>query len=449
MSASLRNPARRHLLAAASLGSLLGACGGGSDDPPAAARPVIDEFALAAPAIVGEPAGLRVRFRGGRGVVEPALGEVISGSTVPTPVLADTRRFRLVVSRAGAPDATQEITVEPAWRHRLRSFAAPAMAGQAVVAVGDVAPLVLGGSRGSGVLSSAIERFDPATQSFTPLGRMLTGRSEMSAIPAGPGDAAGEVLVFGGSTSSAQAAFAELVDVRTGTTRHGGWMVLPRAQHAALRLADGRVAAVGGSNRNSIELWSPASNTWTLAGKRMAHVRQHATATLLRDGRVLIVGGYTESAAYRFAEIFDPADETFTPLMDAPQERRWLHAALTLADGSVLIVGGENEAGALDSVWRFDAVQQRFVARPPLAARRSVVRAAMGPGDEVLMFGGEQEPDVGLASGTALRGDTQRELPAMPAPRAWHTLTRLADGRLLVLGGQHRGELVGGGLLYD
>jgi hypothetical protein len=446
MTEELQSPARRHLLAAASLGSLLAACGGGGSDAPAPAeRPVIDEFSLAAPANMGEPATLRVRFRGGRGVVEPALGEVASGSTVQTPVLAGTRRFRLVVSRAGAPDAVQELTVEPAWRNRLRSFAAPAMVGHAVVVVGDSAPLVLGGSRGMGVLSSAIERFDPATQTLTILGQMLTGRSEMSAVPAGNG----EVLVFGGSTSTVQAPFAELVDARTGATRPGGAMVLPRAQHAAVRLADGRMAAIGGSNRNSIELWSPASNTWALVGNRMAHVRQHATATLLPDGRVLIVGGFTEAASYRFAEIFDPVSEAFTPVLDAPQERRWLHAALTLADGSVLVVGGENEGGALASVWRFDVAQGRFVAQPSLAAPRSIVRAALGPGDEVLMYGGEQEPDVGLASGAAWRAGVQRELPTMPAPRAWHTLTRLADGRLLMLGGQHRGELVGGALLFD
>lgn len=437
---------RRHLLAGATLSTLLAACGGGGDDGASDAdRPTIDEFSLAAPALVGASASLKLRFRGGSGRIEPALGAVSSGSTVQTEVLSGTKRFRLIVSQPGAADAIRELSVVPGWRNRWRSFAAPAMAGHAVVVVGNLAPLVLGGSRGTGVLSSAIERFDPATQSFSTLGAMLTGRSEMSALPVGDG----QVLVFGGSTSSAQAPFAEIVDARTGATRHGGSMMQPRAQHAAVRLADGRVAAVGGTQRNSIEIWSPATNTWSLAGNRMAQVRQHATATLLPDGRVLIVGGYTESAGHRFAELFDPANETFTPVAEAPTERRWLHAALTLDDGSVLIVGGENEGGPLGSVWRFDPSALHFVAQPPLASPRSIVRAMVGPGDEVLMFGGEQEPDVGLSSGEAWRADARRELLAMPGPRAWHTLTRLADGRLLVLGGQHRSQLVGGGLIYD
>lgn len=77
------------------------------------------------------------------------------------------------------------------------------------------------------------------------------------------------------------------------------------------------------------------------------------------------------------------------------------------------------------------------------------MRAVVTPADEVLLWGGEQEADEGLTSGVAWRGGSQRALPEMTAPRAWHSLTRLSDGKLLVLGGQHRGNLVGGGMLYD
>lgn len=136
-------------------------------------------------------------------------------------------------------------------------------------------------------------------------------------------------------------------------------------------------------------------------------------------------------------------------LCNAARERRWLHAALTLADGSVLIVGGEDDKGALASIWRFDLATQRFVAQAPLTMARSVVRAVVTPEDEVLLCGGEQQADEALSSGVAWRGGSLRALPDMTAPRAWHSLTRLADGRLLVLGGQHRTSFVAGGMLYD
>ena len=435
------HPNRRRLLAAAPLSALLAACGGGSET----AAPTILEFALAAPALVGAPARLRVRFIGGSGRIEPGLGAVVSDTVVETPSLAAPQRYRLIVSAPGVGETTRELAVEPMWRDRLRSFDAPAMTGHAAVALADGSALVLGGSRGEVVLSSAIDRFDPATQRFTRLGQLATGRSDMSAVPLGDG----RVLVFGGSTSGVQPPFAEIVDGRTGAVSAGGWMMLPRSRHAALRLADGRVAAVGGTQRNSLELWSPDRNAWALAGNRMAHTREHATASLLPGGRVLIVGGYTPAMNYSFAEIFDPVQETFTPVPNAPSERRWLHAALSLSDGSVLIVGGENDAGALASIWRFDIATQRFVAQNALTSARSVVRAVVTPEDEVLLYGGEQQADEGLGSGVAWRGGSQRALPEMTVPRAWHSLTRLADGRLLLLGGQHRGNLVGGGMLYD
>lgn len=435
------HPTRRRLLAAAPLGALLAACGGGSET----AAPTIQEFALAAPALVGAPARLRVRFSGGSGRIEPGLGTVTTDTVVETPPLAAAQRYRLIVSAPGVGDTTRELTIQPTWRNRLRSFDAPPMTGHATVALTDGSALVLGGSRGEGVLSSAIDRFDPATLRVTRLGQLATGRSDMSAVPLEDG----RVLVFGGSTSGVQPPFAEIVDPRSGAASSGGWMMLPRSRHAALRLADGRVAAVGGSQRNSIEIWSPERNAWSLAANRMAHTREHATASLLPGGRVLIVGGYTPAMNYRFAEIFDPADESFTPVANAPSERRWLHAALSLADGSVLIVGGEDDNGALPGVWRFDVGTQRFVAQAPLTTARSVVRAVVTPEDEVLLYGGEQQADQALASGVAWRGGSQRALPDMATPRAWHSLTRLADGRLLVLGGQHRTSLVGGGMLYD
>jgi hypothetical protein len=232
---------RRRLLAAAPLSALLAACGGGNGET---ATPTIEEFALEAPALVGATATLRLRFSGGSGRIEPGLGAVTSGRVVHTPVLGAAQRYRLIVSAPGVGEATRELTIQPAWRNRLRSFDAPAMAGHAVAAAADGSALVLGGSRGEGMLSSAIDRFDPATQRFTRLGQMATGRIDMSAVPLGDG----RVLVFGGSTSTVRPPFAETVDTRTGTASAGGWMMQPRSRHAALRLADGSMLIVGGEN---------------------------------------------------------------------------------------------------------------------------------------------------------------------------------------------------------
>ena len=60
-------------------------------------------------------------------------------------------------------------------------------------------------------------------------------------------------------------------------------------------VADGKVLIVGGSNRSdaldSAELYDPLSGEWTNVGN-MTNSRQHHTASVLSDGKVLVIGGY-------------------------------------------------------------------------------------------------------------------------------------------------------------
>ncbi|MFP2934237.1 kelch repeat-containing protein, partial [Pyxidicoccus sp. 3LG] len=75
-----------------------------------------------------------------------------------------------------------------------------------------------------------------------------------------------------------------------------------RSAHTATLLADGRVLVVGGMRRlgtfpiptsepvASAELYDPTTDTWS-ATSPLAEARYSHTATLLADGRVLVVGG--------------------------------------------------------------------------------------------------------------------------------------------------------------
>src|SRR5437660_1733397 len=73
-----------------------------------------------------------------------------------------------------------------------------------------------------------------------------------------------------------------------------GKMNVARAGHTATLLADGKVLVVGGGNGSpdaidSAELYDPQSRSWTLTG-RLNVGRFADTATLLADGRVLVAG---------------------------------------------------------------------------------------------------------------------------------------------------------------
>jgi hypothetical protein len=89
-----------------------------------------------------------------------------------------------------------------------------------------------------------------------------------------------------------------------------------RSGHTATLLQDGRVLIVGGWNEDepgrfdSAEVYDPADGIWRITG-RMSVPRSGHTATLLSDGRVLVAGGGSNNPAPpevgRTAELYDPA----------------------------------------------------------------------------------------------------------------------------------------------
>ncbi len=447
--------ARREWLAGISAAVLLAACGGGPDALP---TPTISEFGTdKTDALVGETVRLTARFSGGTARIEPGVGAVASGVSVRTAPLAGDTKFRLIVSN-GATQVARELTVKVAYRNAYRKLAQPfTSARHAVAFAHDGALLVIGGSRGESTLSARIDRFDPATETFTLFGTLGTGREFHTATELDDG----RVLVAGGTVSLTGFTASELINPRTGTVTQTGALKRRRQGHTATRLADGRVLVTGGWGPGgdamnllaSAEIWVPATGEFRLLAATMANSRGGHTATLLADGRVLIAGGYSAWPTYRYAEIFDPATEKFTPVASSQQEPRAMHAAQRLSDGSVLLLGGESGDGsfATTTVLRYLPARQTIEPEASLLSPRTVVASALAADDRVLLFGGVDADLLATRRAEALRPAVgAAPLPDLPRTRAWHSATRLANGRVLVLGGEdHQFEFVPEALLYE
>jgi hypothetical protein len=204
---------------------------------------------------------------------------------------------------------------------------------------------------GEGVANSVLyrlrsaESFSPISETFTVLASPARARSRHTAslLPNG------HILIAGGQSNFVDTGDpqAELYDPTTNTWANTGVMVSPRNEGTATVLADGRVLLTGGSalrqdqtfRRRSAELYDPATGAFT-ATDSMAFRRQFHTATLLADGRVLIVGGLDQNnEPVLTAELYDPATGTFSTAGTVTTFRD-RHAAVRLPDGRVLITGG-------------------------------------------------------------------------------------------------------------
>jgi hypothetical protein len=204
-------------------------------------------------------------------------------------------------------------------------------------------------------------------------------------------------------------------------------------------------------NLASAELYDPRTGTFSPTGS-LAEGRYWATATLLSDGRVLIVGGLVdEIQTLSSAEVYDPATGTFSRTGSMP-DGRLLSSATLLADGQVLVSGGQLINGAsredVSVALLYEPQTGRFVQTGALAQPRDTATATRLEDGRVLVAGGFTWPLNGpvSAKGPAIVSVSSVEIfdpntgkfsdaGSMTIARAAHTATLLRDGRVLIVGG--------------
>jgi hypothetical protein len=257
--------------------------------------------------------------------------------------------------------------------------------------------------------------FNPTTEACSPAGSMLAGRTDATATLLSDG----RVLIEGGYSQQGvddrgplgPLASAEIYDVTSGKFSPTGSMSVARgAGQTATLLHDGRVLVVGGfdgkASTASAELYDPKTGTFGPAGS-MATVRWNDSATLLTDGRVLIAGGDSRSGnsdtdQLASAELFDPTTGAFSPTGSMTAARAG-HTATLLPDGRVLVAGGftnrpPNAMGSMSlaSTELYDPQTRTFSATGfSLAEPRIGHVAIMLPGGRVLIVGGDAGMSVG------------------------------------------------------
>ena len=199
--------------------------------------------------------------------------------------------------------------------------------------------------------------------------------------------------------------------------------------HTATLLEDGRVLVVGGQETPGGKLATAEiydlTGTWSSAGSMSEARGENHTATLLTDGRVLLVGDSSS------VEVYDPSAGQWSAT-GSMSEERLEHTATLLVDGRVMVAGGISGRRDLDSAEVYDPSTGEWSATGEMTERRQSHKAVLLGDGTVLVVGRSTAEiyDPSTSSWSPTSGMVKGKI-------RWggFTVTVLEDGRVLIAGG--------------
>jgi hypothetical protein len=249
-------------------------------------------------------------------------------------------------------------------------------------------------------------------------------------------------MLLGGWGADGLLASSDVFDPASGTFTPGPTMRSGRSGVIPVPLRDGRILVAGGFTGNKpttaeAELLDPATMSFSPTGS-LVEPRGAYAAAMLPDGRVLLAGGLDNGVVTATAEIYEPASGSFGAT-GSMSVIRYKGGAVALPDGRILVFGGSGDIDGTilyASSEIFDPSTGTFSPGPSLAHPRyklaeSTIR--LGSGD-YLVTGGAPEPELLSVADLAFEPVSG----SLGATRLFLAAAAIDDTRVLLVGGYDR-----------
>ncbi|HUQ85902.1 MAG TPA: peptidoglycan DD-metalloendopeptidase family protein [Candidatus Limnocylindrales bacterium] len=315
--------------------------------------------------------------------------------------------------------------------------------------------IIVGGvSRNSS--TNIVELFSPSLNGIGAwsLGRSLVQDRQFATLDliTMVGSGSGKVLTSGGSSSGCSCILntSEIYNSELNTWTKTSNMNHARWGHSSSVVDDGKLIISGGSSNvygtdrlNSVELFNPTSNAWSLKAP-LNLGRIHHQQVTFKDingvTKIMVIGGsIATSTSTSSTEIYDPVLNVWTygPSMSYARGNRF--SAIPLKDGRILVTG--NDAPNYENSEVYDPKSNKWIIykqRYKVDRLHSVVELGEKAGYKVLLAGGIDAAS-GDATSSAQLFDPQtnswKPSTVMNISRYAFTLTLLNTGGVLATSG--------------
>lgn len=202
----------------------------------------------------------------------------------------------------------------------------------------------------------------------------------------------GNVLVVGGAVWG-DAKSCEIYDLTSGRWSEVAKTNFVRGYHQLVMLDSKRILAVGSPVTKSCEIYNPDSNKWALTDSlKVGRVQAQHKVVKLLDGRILVIGGKTydypklEEQTLRMCEVYDENTGKWS-IADSMKVRRSGHNAMLLKDGRVLVVGGNSSSNLSTTCEIYEPVQNKWNDAASLNIPKVSLNAVLLPNGKLLVIG--------------------------------------------------------------